>query len=149
MWTEDSWSDKAYAVLKTSTSTFAQDKDLCEEISGKLPEPRGTEDHDFLTNLHSHAFWLGMTHNQGEGHWRWLSDRSNVTWFHRSFVQVNTTRQSGDTGDLCVLVVRDVSNHERPVWSVKDCSRANFSEITTFPRNLICEGSQREFDFIL
>ena len=71
--------------------SFSHDRyqDLCQNLGGKLPEPRNEKENKFLETLTTHPlekldtsnFVLGINDKEVEGQWVFDSDNSQVTWF--------------------------------------------------------------------
>ena len=69
---------KKYLVLDTTTDV---NLDKCKQHGGILPEPRSQEENEFLNNLNSDTFVLGMNNKETEGtSLVWDSDGTPVVY---------------------------------------------------------------------
>ena len=114
-------------------------KKTCHKHGGFLPEPRDQGENQFLTNLTTGIFALGITDKEVEGQWLRDSDRSPVTWF--GWVNRTDTRKepNGGVREDCVVMLRQVETASGPVdgWGDYDCG--SHIVIKGKPQSLICQ----------
>ena len=80
-WLTDTRSGKQYIKLNTKVSHYEDARKLCQDVGGKLPEPRNSQENDFLQRLfHTIWFFLGLTQTDPDSRYKWTSDGLAVTW---------------------------------------------------------------------
>ena len=80
-WLTDTRSGKQYTELNTKVSQYEDARKLCQGVGGILPEPRNSEENDFLHSLGTTEwFFLGLTHTDPDSQYVWTSDGLAVTW---------------------------------------------------------------------
>ena len=119
-WVTDTSSGKQYVDLNTAETSHQKATELCQAVGGRLPQPRNQEENDFLNNMQTIIFFLGMTDTASEGRWVWDSDGSAVSW---------TLWKSGepDGGSVqnCASMLRNVAAvaGDRERWASGGCEK--------------------------
>ena len=91
-----------------------------------LPEPRNSEENDFLKIFGTtHWFFLGLTDRETEGRWVWSSDGTPVTW-----TLWKSGEPNGGRWENCVAADKK--------WTSQHCYQHHDAEIT-----LICEKTRK------
>ena len=67
-------------MLDIDDLVYEDNQRACHDLGGFLPEPRYEVENQFLDNLQTDTFALGMTDRDVEGQWVWDSDGSPVIW---------------------------------------------------------------------
>ena len=80
-WVNDTRYVKQYIDLHTTKRSYSSAITLCHGVGGILPEPRNSEQHNFLRSMQINRwFYLGLSRRATDGHWVWTSDGTRVTW---------------------------------------------------------------------
>ena len=72
-----------YLLLDTDTLNHDVNRQKCLQNGGNLPEPRSDEQNQFLNNLKTYSFVLGII--DSEHGWLWESDRTPVVYNNWDF----------------------------------------------------------------
>ena len=106
-------------------------RDICLQHGGILPEPRSSEENEFLNSLNTDLFLLGMSDVETEGTWLWDSDGTPVVWTNWS-----PTDPPGGTDENCAAMLRTLGN-AGPEWATLLCAYTSaYDEIA---KSLICQ----------
>ena len=113
---------------------------VCHSHGGMLPEPRSEGENQFLDNLGSDVFPLGMTDRKVEGQWIWDSDQSPViytSWYVGQSLKKAAPKRGTDKN--CALMIRRYGgsttkdNHDD--WADYACDE----KLETTPKSLVCQ----------
>ena len=122
---------------------YENNRQVCHNHGGFLPEPRDEGDNQFLDSLDADTFTLGMTDRDVEGQWVWESDGSPVTWFRWvkwNDQSKNARAPNGGLAEQCAVMRRQVESRTRvgpDGWEDYPC--ASRSYFRSQPTNLICQ----------
>ena len=108
--------------------SFSHDRcqDLCQNLGGKLPEPRNEIENNFLDSLDICNFVLGINDKEVEGQWVFDSDNTKVTWFDW---EIYGGIPNGGTTQNCAFM-----HHN---WADYKCESTSFYDVQK--RQLVCE----------
>ena len=127
-------------ILNTTTLAHDVGQARCQQHGGMLPEPRSQQENDFLDELGTSMFTLGMQDTVSEDVWRWDTDRSEVIF------QAWRPGQPGNGADAlgvpedCAVMGRDYSDVSGgPTWSWDDLPCDSDSYWDGKPKSLICQ----------
>ena len=93
--------------METTTLNYDSVTRMCRNIGAILPEPRSERERDFLRNLTSDNFLLGLRDTQTDGQWVWDSDGTALAWTSWLSGEPN-----GGTSENCVRDRRDYDWHD-------------------------------------
>ena len=125
-------------MLGTDSLIHDDLQQVCQNHGGYLPEPKDENENNFLNDLGTGAFLLGMTDTATDGTWVWDSDGTEVTW---SLWQPWGEPNGGD-GESCVMMAKSwwdsYGGHNPRAWGDIAC---DFSAALINSRsvNLVCE----------
>ena len=114
-------------ALETDNLLHDYNRDTCLQLGGILPEPRTPGENQFLNNMGTDTFLLGMNDRETEGTWVWNSDGTPVRWFNWY------DPPSGGTIKNCAIMLRTLGN-VGPEWLDLKCGYEY-----DFPISLICQ----------
>ena len=106
-------------------------QEICLQHGGILPEPRSQEENDFLNNLNTDMFPLGLRDVETEGSWLWDSDGSPVI-----YTNWRPGQPQGGVNENCAFVYRN-KNNLGPLWGDLRCLPSSHMEQQN--KNLICQ----------
>ena len=138
-WVVDDNTGKKYLVIDTTTFAHDVNQDKCLQHGGILPEPRSQEENQFLHDLNSDTFVLGMSDRQTEDSWVWDSDGTPVvyqTWFHG--------QPKDGSGENCAIMMRNYASGGT-LWDDVPCLSNEY--LDTYDKNLICQKPEGMFLF--
>ena len=124
-------------ILNTTTLAHDVGQARCQQHGGMLPEPRSQQENDFLDELGSSMFLLGMNDIVTEGVWRWDSDVSDVI-----FQNWRPGQPDDNLGihEHCAVMNRDysqLSGGQSSSWDDLPCSSDSYMDGQ--PKSLICQ----------
>ena len=125
-----------YLVLSTTTLAHDHNRDLCLQHDGILPEPRSQKENEFLNNLGSEMFLLGMSDKDTEGRWLWDSDRTPVDYFNWGAVPGAGQEPNGQRSQNCIVMMRNFVSGGAS-WADISCASDYHLEAQT--KSLICQ----------
>ena len=108
-------------------------QEICLQHGGILPEPRSQEENEFLNDLNTDMFVLGLSDVEIEGSWLYDSDRSTV-----AFTNWHPGQPRGGTGKNCA-VMRNFANGGA-FWSDVPC--LSDGDLNAFNMSLICQKTK-------
>ena len=111
--------DKEYFKLKTTVHTTEDAERLCCDIGGILPEPKNSEENDFVSDMMGTTgfIFLGLNDKDHEGQWVTNSFGEQPTWTFW-----HSGQPSGGTDKNCAVQVYDsgyAPDHKR--WYSVPC----------------------------
>ena len=117
-----------YLLLNTTTFRHDDNMETCRQHGLILPEPRSQEENDFLHNLNTDMFVLGMSDVTREDSWVWDSDGSPVIYTNWGSREPNGGREE----NCAVMEKFEVEN-----WADIPC--ASRPRLDLEPKILICQ----------
>ena len=109
-------------------------QDKCRQHGGILPEPRSQEENQFLNNLNTEMFVLGLSDVETEGSWQWDSDRTPVVYSNWL-----SGDGAGGRAENCVFMSRNFRNYDG-FWADFSCSSSAFMDARN--KSLICQKTE-------
>ena len=105
-------------ILNTTTLAHDAGQARCQQHGGMLPEPRSQQENDFLDQLGTKMFLLGMNDKVDEGVWQWDSDGSEVIFQNWAPGQAENGVHTGVPEHCAVMVEQYAKNwHDLPCSS--------------------------------
>ena len=135
-WILDEKTGEMYLILNTTTLAHDVNRDQCLHNGGNLPEPRSKEQNDFLHDLNTKMFLLGMSDSQTEGTWLWDSDNTPVIYTNWHDIHGAT---NGATSINCAVMMKHYEKGQA-LWGDLPC-RSN-SYMDGFGKSLICQRTK-------
>ena len=137
-------------MLHTDDLAHDDNQQVCHNHGGFLPEPRDEHDNQFLNNLDTDMFTLGMNDGLMEGQWDWESNGSPVTWKTWVHWTDHGSVPNGGRGKNCALMLRHTQNywrgHRTEAWADYSCMSDSF--LITQPKSLICQRITGRWNFL-
>ena len=127
-------------MLDTDDLVYDVNQQVCHNHGGFLPEPRDEQENQFLYDLSTKTFTLGMTDRDVEGQWVWSSDGSSVAWlpWDVSKTVTSAAEPNGGSSAGCAIMMR---SYALSSWADYPC--ASTAYFNTQPRSLICQRNTR------
>ena len=127
-------------ILDTTTLAHDVGQARCQQHGGMLPEPRSQQENDFLDQLGTEMFVLGMNDKVTEGVWRWDSDGSEVIFQNWEPGQPGNGADSLGLPEHCAVMERDYAKRRGiPSSSWGDLPCSSDSHMDGQPKSLICQ----------
>ena len=135
-WLTDANTGKQYGVLNTKVFSYEDATKICQDAGGKLPEPRNSEENDFLDNFGTttKVFFLGLTDTAAEGQWVWTSDDSTVTW-----KPWKSGEPDGGTSENCCAMYKNAQFvADKKSWKSEGCDQPATTKVP-----VVCELTRK------
>ena len=133
-WITDPKTKKQYLILSTDNLKYDEVQQVCHNLGAFLPEPRNHDENQFLDDLGSHMFALGMTDKKKEGTWVYETDGAEVTldsWIYNE--------PNGKRIDNCALMIRDHRDYSEHTNQWLDYSCSLGSVFGSSPKSVVCQ----------
>ena len=103
--------------------------DLCEKYGGYLPEPKNTQENDFIHNLPiATNFYLGLRRDNLMATWIWQRDMSEVMW-------MNWDSSPNEGAIDCSGMLKSLKGTKSKKWDNFVCGDGSLRKAVT----LVCE----------
>ena len=140
-WKPDNRTGKGYMILHTESLDHKISQAKCQLLGGKLPEPRDEKENQFVNELGTNIFLLGINKIKGD-EWRFDSDGSRVIYNNWEPGHPDSEK----TGKDCAIMERShlfPQGHRNlpATWIDVSCKPGGQSEYSDRTKHLVCESA--------